>query len=383
MKIPLAWLQLSHEKIRLLVALAGIGFADLLMFMQLGFRDALLDSAVRFHKTLQGDIFVISTQTASIAQLVKSFSERRLYQALAVEGVADASPLYVGISLFKNPVKGNTRTIFIAGSNPEHNLINIPGVPENKDKIKLQDFVLFDSKSRKEFGPVVELFNQGKIVKTEVQGRRVTIGGLFSLGTSFAADGNLITSDINFLRIFPLRKKGLIDVGVIKIKPGANVNTIVASLKQELPDDVLIFSKRDFLIYERSYWLNRTAIGFVFTLGTIMGFIVGTVIVYQILYTDVADHLPEYATMKAMGYTNLYLLTVVFQQALILALVGYLPGLAVSNVLYGFTAKATGLPIALTLYRAVRVLILTIIMCCVSGTIAVRKLSAADPADIF
>ena len=142
-------------------------------------------------------------------------------------------------------------------------------------------------------------------------------------------------------------------------------------------------SKEEFVVWERSYWESSTAIGFVFTLGAAMGFVVGIVIVYQILYTDVADHLPEYATLKAMGYTDGYFLMLVFQEALILSLIGYIPGFAVANVLYVATQNATSLPIIMDVGKGVLVLGLTVVMCCLSGAIAVRKLQEADPADIF
>jgi putative ABC transport system permease protein len=146
---------------------------------------------------------------------------------------------------------------------------------------------------------------------------------------------------------------------------------------------VRVFTKAGLIDYELSYWQTRTTIGFIFTLGTIMGFIVGTVIVYQILYTDVSDHLPEYATLKAMGYADTYLLTVVFQEAILLAIVGFIPSLGLGMFLYANTAKATGLPLAMTAIRALQVLLLTMLMCSISGAIAVGKLRAADPADIF
>jgi putative ABC transport system permease protein len=382
MKIPLAWLQLTHEKVRFLIALAGIGFADILMFMQLGFRDALFDSAIRLHSSLKGDVFLISPQSTSLISM-KSFSQRRLYQALAVEGVEIATPLYISAGMFKNPDSKNTRGIFVLGFNPERNVINLPEIRDNLSVIKLQDMVLFDRKSRGEFGPIAEYFESGKTVTTEIQSRKITVGGLFALGTSFGADGNLITSDLNFFRIFPERQKGLVDIGVIQLKPDTDVNLIVKSLREKLPNDVKIFARDEFLKHEQNYWKTRTAIGFIFTLGTIMGFFVGMIIVYQILYTDVADHLPEYATLKAMGYTDFYLLTVVFQEAVILAIIGYLPGIFISNLLYGLTIKATGLPLFMTVSRATTILVLTIIMCCFSGVIAVNKLRAADPADIF
>ncbi len=382
MKIPLAWLQLSRERMRLLVAIAGISFADILMFMQLGFRDALFDSAVTLHKNLQGDIFLISPQsTATIA--MKSFPARRLYQTRGFEGVKSITPVYMDFGLWKNPETRATRSILILGFNPTQSILNLPGITNNLNKIKLPDVVLFDDASRPEFGPIRQWVKQGKDVTTEVRSRRIRIGGLFTLGASFGADGNIVTSDLNFLRLYPLREKGLIDIGIIKLEPEASLKDVIKNLKQNLPNDVKILSKEEFVEFEKNYWETSTAIGFIFALGTTMGFIVGIVIVYQILYTDVADHLPEYATLKAMGYRTRYLLIVVFQEALILSILGYLPGCILAIGLYNLTRGATQLPMVMTLARAVIVLILTIIMCSISGAIAIRKLQAADPADIF
>lgn len=213
--------------------------------------------------------------------------------------------------------------------------------------------------------------------------RRINVVGLFTLGASFGADGNLVTSDVNFLRLFPLRRQGLIDIGLIRLKPGVNPNTAVQELRSYLPDDINVLTKQEFIDFERNYWASSTAIGFIFTLGTIMGFIVGTVIVYQILYTEVADHLSEYATLKAIGYTQKYLLGVILQEALLLACLGYLPGWIFAIILYKTARQATLLPVFMSYDRAITVLILTMIMCFVSGSIAVRKLRSADPADIF
>jgi putative ABC transport system permease protein len=382
-KIPLAWLQLSHEKIRLLVAIAGISFADILMFMQLGFRDALFDSAVKFHANVNGEIFLISPQSTALIAM-KSFPRRRLYQTLAVNGVDAVTPIYLGFQIWKNPVNKNTRQIMTIGFNPaDKKLFQLPGVAENLDKMQLPDTYLFDTKSRDQFGPIAKMFESGQRVQTEVGGRKIEVGGLFTLGASFGADGNMMTSDTNFIRMFDKRDKGLIDVGVVKLKPGTDVQSTINAIEAYLPKDVKVFSKAQFIEFERNYWQTGTSIGFIFTLGTIMGFIVGIVIVYQILYTDVADHLSEYATLKAMGYTDFYLLTIVFQEALILSIVGFFPGMFAAVGLYTITRNATNLPLIMTVARATSVLILTMIMCTISGAIAVRKLRAADPADMF
>jgi putative ABC transport system permease protein len=384
-KIPLAWAQLTREKMRLVIALAGIGFADLLMFMQFGFRDALFESSISFHSKLKGEIFILNSQSTALIAM-KSFPQRRLYQALSFNGVTAISPIYLGFGLWKNPDPNqrNTRQLMVIGFDPTHPILDIPEIQNNLHKIQISDVVLFDQASRPEFGPVVEYFKQGKPVETEVDNRRVRVEGLFTLGASFGADGNLVTSDLNFLRIFGTRRtRGLIDIGVVKLEPGTDVKAVIDKMTATFPKDVIILSKEEFADFEKKYWQESTSIGFIFTLGAAMGFIVGIVIVYQILYTDVTDHLPEYATLKAMGYKDIYFLGVVFQEAMILAILGYLPGLGVSVVLYNLGRSATSLPMYMTLTKVITVFVMTVIMCSVSGAIAVRKLQAADPADIF
>ncbi len=382
MKTPLAWLQLSHERIRLLVAMAGISFANLLMFMQFGFRDALFESAVVLHRRVKGDVFLMSPESTALIAMA-SFSQRRLYQSLGVEGVEAIYPIYLDFALWKNPETKATRAIMAIGINPVDDVLDFPGLAEHQHEIKRENGILFDRLSRPEFGPVPDWFASEKLVETEAGGQRLTVVELFELGASFGADGNILVSDQTFLNLFPNRQRGVIDMGVIVLAPETDPGPVIARLKTTLPNDVMVMSRQEFIDFEKNYWQTATAIGFIFSLGAGMGFIVGIVIVYQILYTDVADHLPEYATLKAMGYGDRYLLGVVFQQALILAVIGYAPGFGISSILYVLTAQATSLPMAMTLGKAATVLLLTVVMCVGSGAIAIRKLSAADPADIF
>ncbi|MCA6519618.1 MAG: peptide ABC transporter permease, partial [Pseudanabaena sp. M110S1SP2A07QC] len=223
--VPLAWLQLTYEKSRLLVAIAGITFAVVLMFLQLGFRDALFNSAIRLQSNLVGDLVIISPQSTNLVGM-RNFSQRRLYQALGMKEVASVNPLYMGIGAWKikEDPAGQTRNILVLGANPDAKVFKMPGSISNIDRVKTQDVVLFDRASRAEFGPIVgecgtlalksqfndEAFVCNKLVSREVANRKLTIGGLFELGASFAADGAMITSDTNFLRIFDNRRAGLI-----------------------------------------------------------------------------------------------------------------------------------------------------------------------------
>lgn len=386
-KLPTAWLQLRYQKIRLLVALSGVIFAVVIVFMQLGIRDALFNSAVRFHQGLEGDCFLISPRSTALIAM-ESFPERRLFQTLAFDEVELVSPIYLGFGQWKNPDTRNYwRNIFIIGFDIRHKILSFPGVEENIDKLKIPDQVLFDLDSRTEFGPITADFLRGKTVTTELgnagSNRKIKVVGLFQLGTSFGSDGNLVTSHVNFLRMFDNSKKGLIDVGLIKLKPGTDVDKFTHKLKKYLPHDVKVLSKQEFINFEKNYWQTSTAIGFIFNLGVALGMIVGIVVVYQILYTNVSEHLAQYATLKAIGYRHNYLLSMVLQQAVFIAVLGYIPGLLIAVIQYEFTKKATLLPVLMTPERAFFVFFATLAMCFLSGMTAVNKLKAADPADIF
>jgi putative ABC transport system permease protein len=378
----LSWLQLRKERARLLVAIAGISFADVLMFLQMGFRGALFSSAVEFHHSLNGEIVMLSSRSRSLISLDR-FTERRLYQAAGITGVASVSPIYLNTIQWRNPENKEIWEIYAIGINPEHQVLNIPGVEANREQLRQPDTALFNLGSRQEFGAIAQQFKAGETIITEIDERQVQIRGLFKLSPTFGINAYLVTSDINFLRMADFRQGGLIDVGVIKLNPGADVEAVLAELRSRLPDDVKVMTREDYATAEVAFWNASTPVGYTFDLGVVIAFIVGAVIVYQILYSDVTDHLPEYATLKAMGFRDRYLLMVVFQESLILAVLGFIPGTAIALGIYRITNLATMLPMAMDLGRIVFVLILTMIMSSFSAAMAVRKLQTADPADIF
>jgi putative ABC transport system permease protein len=381
-RIPVAWLQLSREPLRLLVGLAGVAFAVILVFMQLGFQSAMYESATRYHRSLDYDVVLLSPKTPFVG-IPEGFTRRRLYQALGADGVSAVSPVYVRQAFWKNPWQRGVRNIVVVGIDPTRRAFLLADVQRQLEAIRIPDVVLFDARSRPEFGPVADALGRGGPVSAEVNDRRVSVGGLFRLGTSFGIDGTLVTSDLNFLRIFPDRAPGVIDLGLIELAPGADLAAVREQLEHALEDDVLVLTRAEFIDREVLYWGSTTPIGFVFGFGAIMGLIVGAVIVYQILFADVSQHLREYATLKAMGYSNRFLSNVVLQEAAALAVLGYLPGVAITLGLYRITADATRLPLELGGARALVVFVLTLAMCGGAASMALRKVRSADPAEVF
>jgi putative ABC transport system permease protein len=375
-------MQLRHQKLRFAVALSGIAFAVILILIQLGFRAALFDSATRYHERFHYDVALFSNESSYIA-MPRPFSSRRLYQVLGVDGVESVSPIYIGRAFWKNPYNHEIRNVLAFGVDPADRVLDTEGVAENIHQVTKRDVVLFDGASRPEQGPIADRFAAGESIESELNNRHVRVGGIFTMGPSFGIDGSVLTSIDNFIRIFPSRERTQIDLGLIVIEPGLDAAAMRDRIRDLLPNDVLVLTKADFIEREKIYWNSATPIGYVFAFGAIMGFVVGTIIVYQILFADVSDHLSEYATLRAMGYSNGFISGVVVQQAVILAVLGFLPGLGASLLLYETAGNATQLPLILTVERGLTVLGLTIAMCAISGVIALRKVRALDPADIF
>ncbi len=382
-RTPLGWLQLTHHKSRFAVAIAGVAFADILILLQLGFQGALFNSATRLHKMLDADVIIYSPQALNLTAM-STFPRRRLYQAMDVTGVQSADAMYVSPITWKNPQTREKKSLLIIGFNPDRPAFNFPEVNQQIDRIKQPDTLLFDSKARGTYDKVIADIKAGKTVTTEIERRTISIGGLFQLGSSFGADGHMMTSQENYLRLRPRQSQSDVNIGLLKVKPGYDPKQVVATLTAYLPkSDVRVLTKESFIEFERSYWDKASPIGFIFNIGATMGFIVGVIIVYQVLSTDVNSHLKEYATFKAMGYSNGYLLGIVFEEALILALLGFIPGLAIATGLYQVVYLGTNLPIAMTALTASKVVAATLVMCILSGAVATSKVQAADPADMF
>jgi putative ABC transport system permease protein len=381
-RIPLAWLLLTRQPARLAVALAGIAFAGILMFMQLGFRDGLFDASVTVHKLFDADLVLISPRTTSSIGMA-GFPRRRLVQTLADPAVRGITPVHWNLLLWRNPENRRTRSILAIGFEPGDPLFMDPSLSARARSLTQRGRVLFDELSRPEFGPVAAWLKQGRVVQTEVAGKRVRVSGLVALGPSFGADGNMLMSRETFLDLMPQTAPGSIELGLVRLVPGADATAVAARLTRRLPPDVRILTKAGFEEFEKNYWRTSTAIGFIFTLGAAMGFVVGCVIVYQILHSDVSDHLPEYATLMAMGYRLSALLGVVAREGLLLAVLGFVPAWLAGQGLYMLVRAGARLPVTMQTGRSLLVFAMILTMCMASAGLAMRKLADADPAEIF
>ncbi|MEM8603262.1 MAG: ABC transporter permease DevC [Cyanobacteria bacterium P01_H01_bin.121] len=384
-RIPLAWLQLTRNKLRLIVALCGIAFAAILIFMQLAFLGSLYESQTAFPRRINADLVMISRKFRTLSKAPIRFPRQYLYRALNFEGVAAVNSIYYQRMFLKYAGAQGSKGIFVIGINPENSPLKLPEFEQVAHWLKIPMFALMDANSDlKEYGAILEELKQGQPVPVELQDQRVWIAAAIDfVGASFADDGNLITSTTTYGKLLGAVSEEDISIGLITLNPGVDQQMMLQELRQQLPDNLQVVTVADFLKLEEDYWRTGAPIGFIFTMGVLVGFLVGVIVVYQILYSEVSDHLSDYALLKVRGYKQRYFLKVLFQESLLLAVLGYIPGFAVSLGLYKYTQAATALPMNMTIPRAGFVLLLTIIMCFLSGMISIRKLQEADPADLF
>jgi putative ABC transport system permease protein len=378
----LAWRQLRAEKARLAAAIAGVMFACVLVFMQLGFRAALFDSATALLQSFRGDLFIMHPMTL-VSFRPETMPRARASQALALPEVQASVPVYLAQATWRNPETGTRRPIQLIGFDTESGAIDFPGLAPLVEALKRPDTIAFDQRSRPEFGDVAKILGERGPFEAQVGNRMMEVVGLVQLGPSFGADGNIVLNETNFRRVAKERQVSTIDLVAIRLVPGADIGTAKERLRSVLPADTVVLTEAELVAWERRYWEDATPIGFIFGFGSLMGLVVGMVIVYQILFSDIASHLREYATLKAMGYSNAFLARVVLSAATILAVLGFLPGLGLSAMLYDLVGESTFLPLGMDVERAAGVFLMIFAMCAVAGLLAMRKLRDANPADMF
>jgi len=383
-RTPLAWFNLVHNKTRTVVAVAGVAFSVVLIFMQLGFHGSVEKTATVVYDALQFDAVLRSREYLHVAD-PRSFPQARLHQAESVTGVSTIVPFYVDLNQWRNPITGRNRGILVMGVRPGDDVFAKTELHDKAVLLGRDDSLLIDRRSRREFGPKNkrQFSDEDLGVESEVGQRQVRIVGHFGLGTGLAADGAVLMNERGFCRVFPGRTVDRVSLALIRVGDGTDAAEVVDRLRQTLPGDVEVLTRGDVIEFEKNRWVNETSIGLIFRLGVVVAFIVGMAIVYQVLSSDVAGHLPEYATLKAMGYGNRYLSTVVLQQAAMLAVLGFVPALAVSEILYRITSYYANVPVEMNPRRILFVFALAVAMCAVSGIGALRKARTADPADLF
>ncbi|MGE0708950.1 MAG: FtsX-like permease family protein [Planctomycetota bacterium] len=376
MNTPLVWRNLTTAKIRTAVAGAGVGVCTLLVLVQLGFYTTSIEVATAIYATMRFDAvlvspsYVLTTESATV-------SRRRLEQAQACPEVALAAPVYLGLGRWRSSVSGNREVMIVVGCEPTRQAFSDPEVVAQLPRLHHIDHVITSRGCQ----PVLRTVDPGH--EAEVEGHRVEIVGQYDPGPGFLGAGTLITSERTFRQIFPGRSLERPSLIVLRAAPGVSPAQLAAALRARLPQDVRVLSLPELEALEQSFWHEHASIEFMFLTGAVVAMVTALVILYQILAADVMTRLPEYATLKAMGYDDARLSAIVLQQALALGGIGYAIGLPLAFGMYAITREAAHMPMFMTAPRALGVLAGVTVISVVSAWLSARKLRAADPAELF
>ena len=387
MQTALAWKNLSGDVRRFLLGASGVGFAVVLMFMQLGFLNALLDSPVQMFDAVEGDLIARNSSWYSLIS-EKRFSKNLVTRAGAHPQVQWVSPIYFEKATTRIRVdEEKARAIRVIALPNDRRTIKDNALARKLDLLQQPMSAIVDVRSKAEYGFRLDDANALFQQRVELMDRQIRVIDTFKIGTDFANDGNILVSEGTFSRCFPYRGGGdplaEVDFALIKLKEGADFQAVANDLTNLGADQWLVQTREDVIGTEVNFWSSQTPIGMIFYVGVGMGFAVGVIVCYQILYTNIHDSMSELATLKAMGYRNSYFLGFVVRQSFFLSIAGFLPALIVSRYLFFELEQRAGLPMLMDVPRAARIYGLTLAMCVTSGLLAVRRLWNADPASLF
>jgi len=376
MPLQLAWRILVDQKGRTALATGGIFVAILLIFVELGFFVAVPQGGMLIYDHLRFDLLVCSSKYVFQSQSGQ-FPRARLAAALTVPEVAQASPLYLGGGKWQAIDGGLRLDIAVIGLDPKAGVFAVPDIERQIDVLDSPDTVLVDGATRSLFGSL----ETGRVV--EIAGRRTTIGGRYKLGTGFLGLGVALASEANFFRMFPGRPLDTVNLGLVRLKPGADPDQAARALRAVLPADTRVFTRPELVAHEVSYWTIRTATGLIFGSGLVVSFVVGIMVLYQTLATQITRQLPQFATLKAIGYSDRYLDGVVLFEAWLIMAVAFVPALAAALAIYALVRSQTLLPLALGVSQLGAVFGITLVMATASAFLSLGGLRRADPAEIF
>ncbi len=381
--LPLGLQILRFRLLNLVTALAAVAFASSLMLTQWGFRDALFSSSVAIQKLFQADVVMISRRSVSTLTWMSTFPDAYLDALHADSRVADSTAVRLAYMRWTLDGQHTARLSTAIGVEPSRTAFFSPPLARAAPLLQLPGRLLFDRLSRPEYGDVEAQLRSGDAVVTYLEDQRVRVAGVIDIGASFGADATTIMSRESFETILPGLNNGEVEIGLIRLVPGSAASAFIASQGQRLAADVRLLTPAEFVRFEQDFWDRSKPIGFIFLFGVLMGMVIGSSIIFLVLNTIILLHVDDFATLMALGYSRWRLQLVIFNQAIMLSLLGYPLGLGIAEGIYALTRLTTNLPMQMTPTRALVVFALSVGLCALSGILSLQRLNETSPADAF
>src|SRR5271155_617647 len=376
MPLRVAWRILTDQKGRTALASGGSFIAILLVFIELGFFVAVPQGGLLIYEHMRFDLLLCSNQYRFQGQSGQ-FPRARLAAAMTIPEVAQASPFYLGGGKWQDVNGGLRVDVSVIGLDPRAGVFAVPDIERQSAVLEHPDTVLVDGATRSLFGPL----QVGRVI--DIAGRRMTIGGVYKLGTGFLGLGIAIASEANFFQMFPARPPDAVNLGLVNLKPGADPDRAAQAMRTILPADTQVFTRPELVAHEVAYWTTRTATGMIFGSGLLISFVVGIMVLYQTLATQITRQLPQFATLKAIGYSDRYLDAIVLIESFLITAVAFVPALGAALGVYALVRSETLLPLALTAPQLGTVFAITLVMAAASAFLSLGGLRRADPAEVF
>lgn len=383
---------------RFLVAQAGIMFAVTLVTIQTGLQYGFSRSTSQLIDQSQADLWLASENIEHLG-LTLPLPYDRVTQARDVEGVAIAEGVIIRGAVWQDEASDEIASVTLVGANPNGLLFNPDTLTEGNFSNLTQDYSFFTDQTNLSSLELQKIGDTGKIngISAELVGltegtQSIVFGNIMftSLETANAlVNGriNLTASSENDNETVPEAPRELnaanpITFILIQAEPGTDLAVLKRRLEEEVPN-IRAFTRREMAERTEIYWEKRSGIGFILGLGAVVGVIVGIVVVGQILYASVSDHIKEFGTLKAMGASDWFIYSLIMEQGLWMAVLGYIPGMALCIGVASWTATTQGILILITPGSAIAVLGITVVMCISSAVFAIQKVTRVDPAIVF
>jgi putative ABC transport system permease protein len=373
MTVRIALRNLLHDRIRLVVTLTGVIFAVVLIAVQSGLFVGFTTATSCVIENTEADVWVASRGVRNF-DVTHPLRERKYHQVLSVPGVARAEKFIVQFANWRKP-GGGMESVEVVGFDLDSGLGRPWAMAQGSiDALHVRDTVIIDELYMKKLG-ITELGQTA-----EISERRARVVGLTRGIRSFTTSPYIFTSFANALSFTHLKPDQLTYV-LILAEPGVDPKTLRAAIAAQV-DDVDVFTREEFAQKTQFYWMFTTGAGMALLIAAALGLVVGGVVVAQTLYATTMDHLPEFGTLRAMGAKNGYLYKIIMAQAVAAAVVGYVPGIALSHVLVRL-AEAGGASILLTWKMSVGLFFLTVTMCMAAAFVSINRVTRIDPAMVF
>lgn len=373
MIFTLALRNLFHDRMRLIVTIVGILFSIVLVAIQLGLYSGASRMIVSMIERADADLWIAAYGTSSFEES-GVLTGRERYAALSTPGVVSATPLVASFSRWHKKGGGKQLAVVIGSDPGDGGLAPWNIVAGDIAAIRLPDAVAVDETYFRTLD-VDGLDSAGEVNGIRARVKAVTYGI-----RSFTTNPYIFTTLDRARTMLGIPPDGA-SYYLVNLADGADIAEVQRQLQERLPD-VEVLTDDEFSARSLARWLFGTGAGIALIGGTLLGSLVGTVIVAQTLYSSTKDHLNEFATLRALGSSSAYIHKVILTQAGLSAVLGYALGMAIALPVI-LLSQNSALPIIMTPWLAVGLFALTVFMCAVSAIAAIMKVTKIDPAMVF